>query len=614
MAGPDFSIRLGLVGHAQVIQGIESAMRMVGQLARKIAELSKEAQAYRRVVESHTVSVREADQATDSLIDTLELHRGAAVLEAAQMRVSERELRAIAVASVDLAQRTGTDATQAYTQLTRALRTAASEGLAPLGVRMEGVTGTQNRQREAIRQLTERYGEQTRAAQDMGDEIYRLQNTWGTAWSEMLLSLERNAGPMRTIIRELTAELQDVATAFEAQRVAQERMSRMGTVSRQMEIERELRGMGIDPRTGDDISGEQSEYTGVERLLRHQYRRARGAVGAIGRGDVGGYVEETARSTLLGLLPGRPAAENERIAQLLDQLAALERADVEEIASGEAPVIRPPAERPQQPEDAPTRRGGGRGSRAESEWAALERQAREAEEWRAAIEREGELATEALDREYEVQEKAHAELMRVHQENEERLAEATEEANRRKVASIEEYRQRLEKTREDQQETINDLGNIASAMNMLGKTAETVGGIMTAVAGEEGRATEVIKGIKGAFLVAENVVLGATEVAKAVASAASQDYGNAALHGIAAALHFAAAAKAGVELGTGGGSASAGSGASAAAVSRPEQTGPYSRERNEQRQVVVTFSGPVTTQRTRDDLAAMERESSRNAA
>ena len=614
MAGPDFSIRLGLVGHAQVIQGIESALRMVGQLARKIAELSKEAQAYRRVVESHTVSVREADRATDGLIDTLELHRGAAVLEAAQVRVNERELRALAVASTDLAQRTGIDATQAYTQLTRALRSAAAEGLTPLGVRMEGVTGLANRQREAIRQLTERYGEQTRGARDMGDEIFRLQNTWGTAWSEMLLSLERSSGPMREILRSLTDELQDLATALETQRRAQDHMSRMGTVARQVEIERELRGMGIDPRTGDDISAEQSEYSGVERLLRHQYRRARGAIGAIGRADVGGYVEEIGRATPLGLMPGRPAAEQERIARLLGQLTALERADVEEIASGEAPVVRPPTER-DRPTETPERSGRGGASRgAESPWAALERQARAAEEWRAAIEREGELATDALDREYEAQEKAHAELMRVHEENEERLATATEEANRRKVASIEEYRQRLEKTREDQQQTISDLGNVASAMSMLGKTAETVGGIMTAVAGDEGRAVEIIKGVKGAFLVAENVVLGATEIAKAVAAAAEKKYASAALHGIAAALHFAAAAKAGVELGTGGGGASAGSGASAAAASRPEQTGPYARERNEQRQVVVTFSGPVTTQRTRDDLAAMERDSARNAA
>jgi len=109
------------------------------------------------------------------------------------------------------------------------------------------------------------------------------------------------------------------------------------------------------------------------------------------------------------------------------------------------------------------------------------------------------------------------------------------------------------------------LGTAEAVAGAFGTLAQITGQI---IAQQEaaGESAEVLKAVQGGFLIAYNAVMAATEIARAIASAASLDPIGTIGHAASAAAHVAAAVMAATQLG--GGSAAAAS----AAASKPTST------------------------------------------
>ena len=608
--GPvDFKITMGLVGAANIATGIQSILNMGKQVIDFVAKQAREVQAYTRVVQGHTVSVAAADAATSGLIDTLQLHRQAARLESAGLRVTSEQYRSIAVAAGQYAQRTGVDMTQAMEQLTSAVISGNERGLRPFNVTLgQGGTVVQ-RQTRALEGLTARFADQRVEIQNTGDAIYQLQNTWGTAWSEMVATVERSSGPLRTILESVNSWIADIASSLETQRRAAERLSRMGNETRMRDIEQELRGMHVDPNTGQPFTGGgalQEARRFIDRTGMSIVRTGR----ALAQGDLITAGREFAGSDELA---------RQRTAALIAEYDRLQHQDIQELADG-GPVIRPSAA--QRANGSADTGRGGRGSRRdplvairanEDSWTQLFEHARAAQD--RINEKTRDSAEDAIVIQLDAYRRMYDDMMKMAEEE----AEHAEEMNARKAESVELAIKREQEALEERQATIENMEALGSAIATTSSIFSEMGDIAEMVSGKESAAAEVIKKVKGGLAIAENVVGAATQIAKAVAAAAEQNYGQAVLHGLAAALHIAAAAKAAAELGTGGksasvskGAASAGSGSRRSMASPEYKGGP--RENTQAPQVINIHNSVVTSNRVNEDLRNMERDSSRRAA
>jgi hypothetical protein len=158
--------------------------------------------------------------------------------------------------------------------------------------------------------------------------------------------------------------------------------------------------------------------------------------------------------------------------------------------------------------------------------------------------------------------------------HEARMQEIDDEAARQReefeqyVADLQKERQLAQERRAHLIDTVEAGGQ---AFDMMSGLMGQIGSIME----KQGEGIEGVKEAQGAFLIAYNVVMGATEIARAAGS--YPDVLGMITHGIAATSHFAAAGIAAAQLG--GGSANTAGAASAAGTFRP--AAPERTESNE---------------------------------
>jgi len=579
-------------------------------LSKKVVDFVKktaeEVQRYRRAVEGHTVSVHDADNATAGLIDTIELHRQAARLEAAGIRVTAGEFRSLAVAATDYARRTGDDVTQSFDRLTTSVIGAESRGLRRYGVTLQRTGDLSQRQAAIIGQFTERFHDQTVEIQDTQEAIFALENAWGTAWSEMVLTLERSGGALQHLLADITEGINDVATALETQRRAQEGLA-VSALLDQQGLLQHRRQAAISALEAAGISrAEADRYSPIQAAnIQESARAARQSVSggtSLGlRVAVEGGVDMTNAQA--------QAVANYRLVQ--EQLVGIEQ-QLRDAEQHRDEVRAARSARPARPTPAaPT--GGGRHRPPEglsSEYgygygaALMEAIIADA---RVAADQ----AQEDLARDREKQEADFADyqqrMLDEAEEAQRARAKAAEESADRQVAAAERVREAVEATQAAYERVTSSIQKVGEITQYAGKISDTVSGIVIASSKNQEEAQKKAAKVKGAFVIAESVVGAALETAKAVASFAEQDYLSGAMHIAAAALYAAVAVKAAVELG-----ASSKSGGTTT-TARHEYTAPGStRNRGEQPQVInINTYGPVTSQRVQDDLDNAARGSRR---
>lgn len=599
----DFTLTMGLEGAATIVTGLNQLIQLVGRFVAKVKEVAGEIQQYRRVVEGHSVSVEQARRATAGLIDTIELHRGAAQLEAAGIRVTAEQLRGLSVSAADFARRTGRDVTETFQELTRAVIGTEAEGLRRYNITLREGGQISQRQAQVLSQLTERFGDQRLEVQDTQEAISSLEHAWSDAWHEMALAIEDQVPFIRDALGQITDWLEDVAAALETQRRAAHglRVSALldeqaAATARRLAAEQALSAAGISIETAERVS--LREVADIQEAQAIRRRGMAGRAGAMGR-IITGEREYTPEAAA--------AIEAYRSAQYeISQL---------EIQIQEAEAARETAERARiQVAGQPTIRFG-RGRAAPSEQPIGEYLSgsmqilfddfeRRAGEWQ---ERQEQLVQADVDR-WAKRSEDLATFFEDLDQRQETSAEAFARAENAKRQAIEATTAAMEAQIKSAERTVSTFETISSVTSALGGVMDRVSGIVVAAAGEDEKAVERMKVARGVFLIAEAVVQAALEAARAAASFAEQDYSGGAMHVIAAAMYAAAAVKAGVEMGA---SSKTGS-ASTSARAYPEHRGGARDERSEPQPIVVNINGPVTSRRVQEDVDEMRRGSARS--
>lgn len=587
MPAPDFSIRLGLVGAATVLTGIQSVFNMAGQLVGRIRALAEAADAYGDVVSGHVVSVQAANAATQGLIESITLHQQAARMEAAGVEVTSEQLRALAVAATNYANTTGQDINESFVALTDSVTRCTSRGLRPYGVELQRGASLDQQRQAVLDQLTRSYGDQTIEINGTADAFTALENTATTAFNELLLAAERNAGPLQVILRGITGAVTDLGNALEAQRRAQEHMARMGSVVRQQELERNLIDAGYNAEGRRVRGGIEGTFASFQRL---------GAALNMGINPLYNMEEMDAIAR---------AASNE-IARLQQHDQTLIRLGQQNVVDDATPAYTAP------PDDA----GGGGGGRnplgrlaasdiGQRGWdrmiqetvdAAAEMEAQVAQLyreqgsslrdfWTELSESQAQHAIDFIDARIDAEEKAM-----------ERLSEAQEAHQERVIAQV-------EREEEARQAAIDRASGYAQTVGgIYGTLVGAIGGFAGAMAAN----AEEEKKIQGSVYMAEQVGALLLATTMMAISIASEQYGQAAAYAAAIVAAGIGIAKTAVEFGVSSKSGTGGGGG----MHSPEHT-VGRMERGYQPATVVHVNGIVTSERVNEELVALQRDSAR---
>ena len=603
MAGkPDFTLTMGLVGASTIVTGLQSMTQLLGQLIGRVREVSTAIDEYGDVQRGHTISIEEAQTATAAQIDTITMHRQASRLQSAGIRVTSNEYRALSMAALDYAKRTGTDARQAMEQLTQATVSASTRGLRPFGIALrEG--GTQaERQRRVIEQLTGAYGDQTYAVSGLQDHIVSLQNTWQRAWLEMASAIERSSGPIGSVLQRITGWIDGVANALETQRQAAEHMARMGTETRQREIEQQLNSMGVDvqrSRPGDIIFHSGGRVAGFAEMVSGA---ANMATESLLEGNFGEAVLDVTEAG------GRVQA---RASELIAEMDRLARGDIRDIQSGAQPVVRERelTDIPDEP-DAP-------GGPSEAERARQRLAGQIAAKERAVYDalRDSETRIEDLyarqrERlegfwtEYGDAQKAAAE------DAFEKRVEAEEAAMQRLTEAQDRYMERvLEGVRREEEARTRAIERTQEYATTTSQIFNMMSGAISGLAESLASTTEQQEQIRGAFYLAEQVGAFLLATTMAAINYAGENYAQAAMYTAAAVVAGLGIAKTAIEFGVS--SRSGTNGSSSGAGGRGSSSATRGSQGGTQHTTYVQIYGPVSSRRVHEEIVSLERDAAR---
>lgn len=160
---------------------LKSAIDLMGMLWGKIKDNIKELDQFSTMWQKTNQSaVLAADAAAGGLVDTTEVLRGFNKLAAAGVKVTEEQFKTLTARAADLAQQTGTDATDAFKRLTQAISTGSTRALKEYGINAKSGGDLTKMQTDAIKALTEGYEGFTAQAITTSEKMYVLENNIGT--------------------------------------------------------------------------------------------------------------------------------------------------------------------------------------------------------------------------------------------------------------------------------------------------------------------------------------------------------------------------------------------------------------------------------------------------
>jgi hypothetical protein len=169
--------KLGPGGFASLKAGIDMVVSMAKSVIELTEELDRTAQAWNR---TNKQAVMMADSAAAGLIDTNKIVQQYNVLMQAGVKITDEQFRTLAARSVELAQATGQDATQAFERLTNAIRSGSTEAFREYGVNLKQSTKLSDTHKNAIEALTKGHEDLTAEAETSTERITALGNNLGT--------------------------------------------------------------------------------------------------------------------------------------------------------------------------------------------------------------------------------------------------------------------------------------------------------------------------------------------------------------------------------------------------------------------------------------------------
>jgi hypothetical protein len=177
--------KLGPGGFASLKAGIDMLVAIGNKIVEITEDLDKSAQAWER---TNKAAVVMADTAAAGLIDTGVIVKEHNALMRAGVKITDEQFKTIAVRTVELAQATGQDATEAFKRLTTSIKTGSTRALREYGVDLKTSGTLTEKQTDAVKKLTEGFEDLTVSAQTSTERLFALKNNIGTLattlWSE----------------------------------------------------------------------------------------------------------------------------------------------------------------------------------------------------------------------------------------------------------------------------------------------------------------------------------------------------------------------------------------------------------------------------------------------
>lgn len=179
MAFSDVILRIKSQGDLASLQaGIQMVARMYKAISALAVEMDKFSMTMKRV---DMGMVNYADAAAKGQVATDSLMRGLARINQAQLTLTERQFKTVAVAATNMAKATGQDATDAFERLTNSIAKGQSRALKAYGIDLENTENQLLAQKEAIEKLTKMYGDSNVELETASERLYALKNNLGTA-------------------------------------------------------------------------------------------------------------------------------------------------------------------------------------------------------------------------------------------------------------------------------------------------------------------------------------------------------------------------------------------------------------------------------------------------
>lgn len=182
-------------------------------LSEVIVGLADEFERTSGVLNRFSGDITEAAERTNGLITNLDLMIAQARASAAGLQLTGEQFATVAVRAAEMAAATGEDATDALNSLTDAIIGGADEQLRIYGVSLEGVTDITERQDEAVRQLTDGYGDLEARADTLGGAMTIFRNRLENAATEMVETINQS-GALDDVLRALTGTTDETVDTF----------------------------------------------------------------------------------------------------------------------------------------------------------------------------------------------------------------------------------------------------------------------------------------------------------------------------------------------------------------------------------------------------------------
>ena len=203
------------------LASLQAGVQMIGALSRKVTGAIKDLDKFAQVHSHLAGPIGEADAATKALIDTMSLMVQRNKFHMAQMDITERTYRNIAVAATRMAQTTGVDATAAFEKLVKSITMGSSRALKEYGIDLDETEDLLKAQAEAVEKINALFDDQTIEIENTTEALYALGNNWGTftglMWAKAIPSnktmFEYLTG-INSAMTELNAELDQSPDAW----------------------------------------------------------------------------------------------------------------------------------------------------------------------------------------------------------------------------------------------------------------------------------------------------------------------------------------------------------------------------------------------------------------
>lgn len=213
MAVADVMLRIGSSLGPGGLASLQAGVQMVVQLGKAVIDTAKELDNFATVMRRTDMEmVNYADSAARGQIDTLELMKAQQKLAQAGAKVTSEQFKILAVRATDLAQATGKDATQAFTQLTDSISRGTSRALREYGIYLtEGgdITATQTK---AVKAMTDGFEDMTVELDNATQRFYALNNTISTAVGVTWEALTQKGTAIDQVLEFVNEELNEFVT------------------------------------------------------------------------------------------------------------------------------------------------------------------------------------------------------------------------------------------------------------------------------------------------------------------------------------------------------------------------------------------------------------------